>query len=43
MGFLSFILLMFVGICLIVGCKRAVRLIIRGINYAFDRLEDKIG
>lgn len=43
MSFLSFIFFAFVGVCLIVGCRRAVRLIVRGINYLFDRLEEKIG
>lgn len=43
MSFLSFILFTFLGICMIVGCKRACRVIIRGINYLFDRIEEKIG
>lgn len=43
MGFISFILFAFTGVCLIVGCKRACRLVIRGINYVFDRIEEKIG
>ena len=43
MSFLSFILFTFLGICMIVGCKRACRVIIRGINYLFDKIEEKIG
>lgn len=43
MDFLGFILVMFVGSCLIVGCKRAFRIVIKGINYLFDKIEEKIG
>ncbi len=43
MSFLSFIFFAFLGVCLIVGCKRACRVVIRGINYLFDRIEEKIG
>lgn len=42
MGFLSFILFAFLGVCLIVGCKRACRVVVRGINYLFDKIEEKI-
>ena len=37
------ILFAFLGICMIVGCKRAMRVVVRGINYLFDKIEEKIG
>jgi hypothetical protein len=43
MSFLGFILFAFLGVCLIVGCKRAFRVIVKGINYLFDKIEEKIG
>lgn len=42
MWFISFILFLFLGICLIVGLRRAIRVIVKGINYLFDRVEEKI-
>lgn len=42
MTFLSIILFTFLGVCLIVGCKRACKIIVRGINYLFDKIEEKI-
>lgn len=43
MGFLSFILSAFRGVCIIVGCKRAMRGVVRGINDLCGKVEEKIG
>lgn len=41
MSFLSMIFFGFLGICGLVGCARAAKLVIRAINGLFDKLEDK--
>ena len=41
MAFLTTILFAFLGICGLVGCARALRLVIRAINGIFDKWEDK--
>ena len=41
MAFLTTIFFAFLGICGLVGCARALRVVIRAINGIFDKWEDK--
>lgn len=43
MSFLSFVFFSFLGIVAVIGCIRALKLVIRAMNGLFDKIEDKIG
>ncbi len=42
MTILNSIFNVFLGICAMVGCLRAAKLVIRTINSLFDKIEDKL-
>lgn len=43
MDLIGTVLLVFLITALVVGCKRTLKVIVKGINWIFDKIESKIG